>query len=101
MSGTISGSEVTSGNGCVVSISENPTIQIHRGYNRLICLGDDSPNPSIQAFDWRVIREEGDTGMVNVSSYGTITATTYGRVIVEGTYKYNTRYKVRIVINVV
>lgn len=39
--------------------------------------------------------------MVTVSSYGTITATTYGRVIVEGTYKYNTRFKVRIVINVV
>lgn len=94
--GTISGTEVTSGKGAAISVSYNPYVSIHVTYTRLICLGSDSPNSSIQSFNWRAYREEDDTGMVNVSQFGTITGVTSGWVTVEGTYKYNSRYKIKI-----
>lgn len=94
--GTISGTEVTSGKGAAISVSYNPYVSIHVTYTRLICLGSDSPNSSVQSFNWRAYREEDDTGMVNVSQFGTITGVTSGWVTVEGTYKYNSRYKIKI-----
>lgn len=95
--GTIAGTEVTSGKGDAISVASNPDVSIHVTYTRLICLGSDSPNSSVQAFNWTAYREyDTDTGMVNVSQYGTITGTTSGWVTIEGTYKYNSRYKVKI-----
>lgn len=95
--GTIAGTEVTSGKGDAISVASNPYVSIHVTYTRLICLGSDSPNSSVQAFNWRAYREyDTDTGMVNVSQFGTITGTTTGWVTIEGTYKYNSRYKVKI-----
>ena len=95
--GTISGTEVTSGLGNSINVTNNPYVNIHKGYTRLICLGDDSPNSSVQAFNWTAYREfETDTGMVTVSQYGTITGTTSGWVTIKGTYKYNENYIVYI-----
>lgn len=99
--GVISGTEVTSGKGNVIPISENPSVTIHRGYTRLICLGDDSPNSSVQDFTWTTYQEEGNTGMVTVSSYGTITGTQSGYVTVIGSYKFNPQYRVEILIYVI
>lgn len=89
------GTEVTSGKGSVILVSNNPSVTIHLLNTRYICLGTDSPNSSVQTFNWTVYREEGNTGMVSVSQYGTITGTNVGWVTVEGTYKYNSRYKVK------
>ncbi len=94
--GTISGTEVTSGKGAAISVGYNPYVSIHVTYTRLICLGSDSPNSSVQSFNWRAYREGDDTGMVNVSQFGTITGVTSGWVTIEGTYKYNSRYKINI-----
>lgn len=95
--GTIAGTEVTNGKGDAISVASNPYVSIHVTYTRLICLGSDSPNSSVQAFNWRAYREyDTDTGMVNVSQFGTITGITTGWVTIEGTYKYNSRYKVKI-----
>ncbi|MBR2138088.1 MAG: leucine-rich repeat protein, partial [Bacilli bacterium] len=95
--GTTSGTEVTSGLGEKISITEDPCVSIHKGYTRLICLGEDSPNSSVQAFTWTAYREHNtDTGMVTVSQFGTITGTTSGWVTVKGVYKYNPNYEVYI-----
>ena len=95
--GTISGTEVTSGKGSAIAVYSSPSVSIHRGYTRLICLGDDSPNSSVQAFTWTAYREYNtDTGMVTVSQFGTITGTTSGWVTVKGVYKYNPNYEVYI-----
>ena len=95
--GTISGTEVTSGKGSAIAVSSSPSVSIHKGYTRLICLGDDSPNSSVQAFTWTAYREHNtDTGMVTVSQFGTITGTTSGWVTVKGVYKYNPNYEVYI-----
>lgn len=98
--GTTSGTEVTGDKGSVIPVSDNPYVSIHISYTRLICLGSDSPNSSVQAFNWTVYRENDDKGMVNVSQFGTITGITSGWVTVEGTYKYNSRYKVKFKIYV-
>lgn len=98
--GTISGTEVTGDKGSVIPISVNPYVSIHISYTRLICLGSDSPNSSVQSFNWTVYREGDDKGMVNVSQFGTVTGITSGWVTVEGTYKYNSRYKVKFKIYV-
>lgn len=98
--GTTSGTEVTGDKGSVIHVSDNPYVSIHISYTRLICLGSDSPNSSVQAFNWTVYRENDDKGMVNVSQFGTITGITSGWVTVEGTYKYNSRYKVKFKIYV-
>lgn len=94
--GTISGTEVTSGLVNVIEVAQFPDVTIHKGYTRLICLGDDSPNSSIQAFTWTAYQEEGDNGMVTVSSFGTIQGTVSGWVTVKGVYKYNSNYEVYI-----
>lgn len=94
--GTISGTEVTSGLGNVIEVAQFPDVTIHKGYTRLICLGDDSPNSSIQSFTWTAYQEEGDNGMVTVSSFGTIQGTVSGWVTVKGVYKYNSNYEVYI-----
>ena len=99
--GTISGTEVTSGKGNAIPVSTNPEVSIHRGYTRLICLGEDSPTTSVQDFNWQVIRETDDTGMVTVSSFGTITGTQEGYVTIKGTYKYNPNYTIYIRIQVI
>ncbi len=96
--GTLTGSEVTSSKGNPIPVDNHPEVTIH---TRLICLGTDSPNSSIQDFTWTVVQEEGDTGMVTVSSYGTIKGTQAGTVTVKGTYKYNPNYQVYIRIQVV
>lgn len=98
--GTISGTEVTDMGATTIPVSLNPKVTIHTGYTRLICLGSDSPSPSIQDFEWEVIQETGQTGMVSVSSFGTITGVKSGKVTIVGTYKYNQRYKVKIEIEV-
>lgn len=100
VSGTLTGTEVSSGMGSAIDASINPTVTMHRGYTRLICLDDDSPNSSVQAFNWSVVNVAENTGMVSVSEFGTITAERSGTVVIEGTYKYNSRFKVRIVITV-
>lgn len=95
--GTTSGTEVTSGIGTPIAVSISPSVCIHMSYSRLICLGSDSPNSSVQAFNWTAYNEfTTDTGMVNVSQFGTIIGTTNGWVTIEGTYKYNSRCKVKI-----
>ena len=101
MDGTLTGSEVTSGKGNSIPVDNHPEVTIHIGYTRLICLGADSPNSSIQDFTWTVVQEEKDTGMVTVSSYGTIKGTQAGTITVKGTYKYNPNYQVSIRIQVV
>lgn len=104
--GTESGTEVTSGKGEKIqitqaSLNENFIVNIHNAYTRLICLGSESPNSSVQAFNWQVLREfPTDTGMVTVSQFGTIKGITNGYVTVIGTYKYNSRFKVKIRIQV-
>ena len=95
--GTISGTEVTSGSGIVIPVSYNPEVTIHRNKTRLICLGDDSPSTSIQDFAW----ESSNSSIASVSSFGTITANITGEVIITGTYKYNSYYKVIILVKVV
>ncbi|MCM1259531.1 MAG: Ig-like domain-containing protein [Prevotella sp.] len=100
--GTISGTEVTSGKGQAIPVGINPEVTIHRGYTRLICLGEDSPTTSVQDFEWQVIRQlPNDTGMVTVSSFGTITGTQEGFVTIKGTYKYNPNYTIYIRIEVI
>ena len=93
--GTTSGTEVTSGKGTTIAVSSSPSVSIHVSHTRLICLGSDSPNSSVQSFNWSSYREGDDKGMVSVSQFGTITGITSGWVTVEGTYKYNSRYKVQ------
>lgn len=99
--GTISGTEVKSGKGNAILVATNPEVSIHRGYTRLICLGEDSPTTSVQDFNWQVIRETDDTGMVTVSSFGTITGTQEGYVTIKGKYKYNPNYIIYIRIQVI
>lgn len=100
--GTISGTEVTSGKGNAIPVGVNPEVTIHRGYTRLICLGEDSPTTSVQDFNWEVMRQlPSDTGMVSVSSFGTVTATQEGFVTIKGTYKYNPNYIVYIRVQVI
>lgn len=98
--GTISGTEITSGKGEAIPIGVNPEVTIHQGYTRLICLGNDSPSSNIQDYEWTVLQEEGDTGMVTVSSYGTMTGTQEGYVTVKGIYKYNPNYQVSICVQI-
>lgn len=95
--GTTSGTEVSSGKGNAIVVSENPQVTIHSGYTRLICLGDDSPTTSIQDFIWTSI----DPNIASVSSFGTITANKTGTVTITGTYKYNPYYKVVISVEVI
>lgn len=100
--GTRSGTEVTSGLGNPIDIAISPYVKIHIGYTRLICLGNDSPNASVQAFDWIAYNVMGTSqGMVTVSQFGTITGTVSGWVTIRGTYKYNTKYIVIITILVI
>lgn len=61
----------------------------------------DSPSSNIQDYEWTVLQEEGDTGVVTVSSYGTMTGTQEGYVTVKGIYKYNPNYQAYIRIQVV
>ena len=63
------------------------------------CL-EDSPSPSIQHFDWAITPQSGETGLVNVSTFGTITGVTSGEITIKGTYRYNTRFVVEIKIYV-
>lgn len=95
--GTTCGTEVTSEFGSVIEVSNNPKVTIHVYKTRLICLGEDSPSASIQDFTWK----SNNTNIATVSSYGTITAKHTGTVTITGTYKYNTSYKVVIVIEVI
>lgn len=95
--GTTSGTEVTSGLGSKIYVSHSPAVTIHKQYTRLICLGNDSPNSSVQTFTWTAYQEyDTDTGMVTVSQYGTITGTSSGWLTIKGVYKYNSNYEVYI-----
>lgn len=95
--GTTTGTEVSVLKKNTIPVSKSPYVSIHIDYTRLICLGEDSPNSSVQAFNWRAYKEfDTDTGMVNVSQFGTITGKNVGWVTVEGTYKYNNRFRVKI-----
>ncbi|MGI6710372.1 MAG: Ig-like domain-containing protein [Bacilli bacterium] len=97
--GTISGTEVTSGLGVPIQVSENPDVSIHVGKTRLICLGEDSPSSSIQDFTWNT----SDASVASVSVYGTIIANSASsnKVIITGIYKYNQYFRVYIEIKVI
>ena len=95
--GTISGTEVTSGSGVAIDVSESPYVTMHVDNTRLICLGDDSPSTSIQDFTWI----SSDTNKATVSAFGTITAKGVGIVVITGEYKYNSYYKVFIEVEVI
>ena len=97
MGGTISGTEVTSGSGVAIDVSESPYVTMHVDNTRLICLGDDSPSTSIQDFTWI----SSDTNKATVSAFGTITAKGVGIVVITGEYKYNSYYKVFIEVEVI
>ena len=96
-SGTISGTEVTSGLGSTISVTYNPTVTIHTNKTRLICLGLDSPTSSIQDYTWT---SENDY-YAQVSSFGTIFANHSGTVTISGINKYNSRYRVSIIITII
>lgn len=95
--GTISGTEVTSGLGSQIFVSNNPQVTMHKQKTRLICLGEDSPTTSIQDFIWTT----SDSTIATVSTFGTVTAHKVGVVTITGVYKYNSNYKVVIEIEVV
>lgn len=95
--GTTSGTEVTSGLGDVIPVGVNPEVTIHRGYNRLICLGSDSPSASIQDFTWT----SSNTNIATVSAYGTVGGVSSGTVVITGVYKYNQNYMVVIEITII
>lgn len=95
--GTISGTEVTSGLGSTISVTYNPTVTIHANKTRLICLGLDSPTSSIQDYTWT---SENDY-YAQVSSFGTIFANHSGTVTISGINKYNSRYRVSIIITII
>lgn len=94
--GTISGTEVTSGFGFAIEVSESPEVTMHVNKTRLICLGNDSPSSNIQDFTW----VSNAPTIASVSAYGTITANRSGAVTIIGTYKYNPNYIVEIYIEV-
>ena len=98
--GGIVGTEITSGKGMMIPVSVNPVVTIHVGYNRLICLGDDSPNSSLQSFSWSVINSDGTLPPVRVSQYGTITGLSTGTAVIRGIYRYNQRFIIEINITV-
>lgn len=98
--GTTEGTEVTNHLGEPILVSIEAYVSIHVGYTRLLCLGNDSPSPSIQHFDWAITPQSGETGLVNVSTFGTITGVTSGEITIKGTYRYNTRFVVEIKIYV-
>ena len=95
--GTVSGTEVTSGLGEQISVSNSPDVTVHINKTRLICLGGDSPTTSIQDFIW----ESSNTNIATVSIYGTITGRTVGDVTITGVYKYNSYYRVVINLEVI
>lgn len=98
--GGIVGTEITSGKGMIIPVSANPIVTIHVGYNRLICLGDDSPNSSLQSFSWSVVNSTGILSPVRVSQYGTITGLSAGAAVIRGIYRYNRRFIIEINITV-
>lgn len=97
--GTISGTEVTSGLGETIPISNNNSIvTIHKNKTRLICVGSDSPTTSVQDFNWST----SDSSIATVSAYGTIIAKSQlGTITITGIYKYNNYYKIIITIKVI
>ena len=95
--GTISGTEVTSGLGSTISVTYNPTVTIHTNKTRLICLGLDSPTSSIQDYIW----SSSNNYYAQVSSFGTIFANNSGIVTISGINKYNSRYRVNIIITII
>ncbi|MCM1260788.1 MAG: hypothetical protein NC182_06625 [Prevotella sp.] len=105
-SGLKSGTEVTLGFGQIIPISNYTSdnlVRIKVGNNRLICLGKDSPTPYIQDFDWSIYGLSAEN--ISISSFGTITAKKYieneaNVGIAIGVYKYNTRHRVSIYIEI-
>ena len=97
ITGVASGTYITECGGQVVPIdeySDDDIFMLTAGYTRLICLGDDSPNPFLQNFDW----QSSDNNIAIVSSFGTIITkeNITGEVTITGTYRYNTRFIVKI-----
>lgn len=99
MNGITSGTEVTSGKGNIIPISQynaDVILSVHQNCTRLICIGSDSPNSYLQDFLW----QSSDESKIYVSLYGTITGISPtdedNYVTITGVYKYNPRYKIQL-----
>lgn len=94
------GTEVTELQESSINVGVMPSVEIHKGYTRYICLGSDSPSNIIQHFTWSIDRQDGETGNATVSQYGVIKGTTEGYITIKGVYKYNPRYVIYITVKV-
>jgi hypothetical protein len=98
--GGVTGTEVSSGKGSAISISPFPTVTVHQGYTRLVCIGTGTPSNIIQHFNWSIDRQTGETGDATVSQFGTIQGISIGEITIKGVYKFNPRYIIYITVQV-
>jgi len=91
------GTEVSSKAGLPIPVHMNPWVTIHEGNTRIITLGSDSPTLDVRNFNWFSM----STGVATINMDGVITAIRFGSVIIEGVYRNNPQYIVRVVIYVI